>query len=1231
MGSKFLDNTQTTESLFNGTGNMNANSAVFNSLSADKPVRSSTGKKLVSGNIIISEVTNLQSELDSKTNDWQDGDGDDLQPINASHIVSSQNGMKTDTIDEFNNGVGTTFLEQIVMSNNKSLEFPDINDPDAINFGDNAWVGLATAKHLRLTQRDDTKQIQMAFNGTVRGSFEEDNGDLKFSNPNGGLLFEGGIEANGLDFSNISSLAFQDTNKVNKIIIKDGMEIGSRNNDLSMDVEAGNFIEFRVDNDNVCEVDETGLRVSRVDELDNNTGVFVDDLHIMDGVVEGPNRSLLDSNNPNGIIDGTAQTNSFVDGSRTFTVTPTDTEFSFYSDGLKYTKTGAENTVIADKEGTHVIYYDGDSLTDVYDPTSAEIKTIIVEKCLLAFLYWDDDNNSAIYFSGDNELLHTPNMAGETHYYLHNVLGAQFGSGCALNNLSVDASGNDNTSAQFGIDAGTLYDEDALVTLALVLNTTGAPIWYRDGTSDWRTQTNAGFSVLTAGTGRCGWNENTGGNFGISEIGNGNFVNYHIWASNNTPIQFLSIMGQEEYGNIGNARDGAQIEINSLLLGGLPIQEMFPVATVIFQTSNTYSNDVKSRVRSDGNSNDYVDWRFSDRSSFATTDNHNNLSGLQGGTADEYNHLTTSEHTELTDYLPNVTLASNGDTTVPNLTATTKVDVPTIENSSGSLTIESINVSGKNISEVNTITAQAGALQMTLDVYDLSNPTSLNIENSSSHQCDVVCDGNINCDGGVTASAIESRSLTAGANMSINKASTSYTSDLVFQTASADDWKIKTDTGANPDLILNRETGTGNVSIPNSELHVDTIRGSTISTSVNIDKLNFDSSVSGEVTLSSTEDDNHIIIYSATDDVSLMLKKNNPADQGRLVFADDTGGIEWYIGYDSTPDFVIQSATSPVAFRANQAGDVTFAQDATVSGVLNIGSVTLDSSVATTFTITDSDSSTYMKVISTTDNSGIIIDKGIQNAEASIRFAENGDNEWYCGIDDQHEPDWALYSYLRTGGGARVMRIDAYDGVYDHVVSSGRTMEVDSAGNVGATGASLRELKMNIEPLRPIDWLYSLKCREFDFKKRVTVVGPDGRGKREYLDEPWDDDDDPSTREYGLIYDEVINVAPEIADHNFNYKHKQECKNHKVSGRGNHGNNCDCPYEMKPFGVKYQKLIIPLLKGLQDQKTIIDTLTSQMIVLQNTVAQLQIDHNNLKTSYNSHIANYNTHIDNFHN
>jgi len=46
---------------------------------------------------------------------------------------------------------------------------------------------------------------------------------------------------------------------------------------------------------------------------------------------------------------------------------------------------------------------------------------------------------------------------------------------------------------------------------------------------------------------------------------------------------------------------------------------------------------------------------------------HNDLASLQGGTTSEYYHLTSAEHSELTDWLGNITLLPDGNLILPNI------------------------------------------------------------------------------------------------------------------------------------------------------------------------------------------------------------------------------------------------------------------------------------------------------------------------------------------------------------------------------------------------------------------------------------------------------------------------------------------------------------------------------------------------------------------------------------
>ena len=70
----------------------------------------------------------------------------------------------------------------------------------------------------------------------------------------------------------------------------------------------------------------------------------------------------------------------------------------------------------------------------------------------------------------------------------------------------------------------------------------------------------------------------------------------------------ISIVGQNEYLNVVDARTGAEAEIETII-ANFPDEEIIPMYTLIYQTANAYSNDVKARVRTTDDGDDYVDWR----------------------------------------------------------------------------------------------------------------------------------------------------------------------------------------------------------------------------------------------------------------------------------------------------------------------------------------------------------------------------------------------------------------------------------------------------------------------------------------------------------------------------------------------------------------------------------------------------------------------------------------------
>lgn len=348
----------------------------------------------------------------------------------------------------------------------------------------------------------------------------------------------------------------------------------------------------------------------------------------------------------NGFATRGTSTITFTDGTRTLSIQPTATDFEYWFEGEKFTTTG-DTVVITDVDGVHYVYYDGDTLTSTANPTAGQADTIIRTKTLVSVVYWNTtDLNEGIYV-GDER--HGMSMSPDTHAYLHYINGLAYLSGLALNTIAADENGNLDAHAQFGVDAGAVSDEDLYVSISAVTSTTGLPIYYMLGSGPrWYRYTNAGFSVRTSdGTSatRLAYNQFTGGAWQLTEVPSGDFVLCHVFATTEKDNPMIAIMGQETYSTIVAARAGADAEINELVLNDILFPESRPIGTLIFQTNLSYTNAVNARIRTTSDGDDYVDWRDEaiSRTTVSTTD-HNSLTGKQGGTADEYYHLTQAKH-----------------------------------------------------------------------------------------------------------------------------------------------------------------------------------------------------------------------------------------------------------------------------------------------------------------------------------------------------------------------------------------------------------------------------------------------------------------------------------------------------------------------------------------------------------------------------------------------------------
>lgn len=340
-----------------------------------------------------------------------------------------------------------------------------------------------------------------------------------------------------------------------------------------------------------------------------------------------------------GEIDRTSSGISFSNVTRQFSIAPTggNSTYSIVIKGREYVKSTTESVTIPNTTGEYYIYFN-DSGALTY--TSTFTLEIIYKFVYVASIYWNATQSKLIHF-GDER--HGCTMDGHTHARIHQKDGAVFVSGSALSNFNVDGDGTNNNQTQYSIGSGFVRDEDILHTLSSVSQTQSIPVLYRVG-SEWYSvqNTNQKFHYLT----RAYFNLNTAGSYSLSEVANNNFCLYHVVATNDVNNPYLIVMGIDQYPTKSAAREAAITEISRF--SGLPFVEFVFIATIIYETKDSYTNTGKSRIVSTDTGANYVDWRFVTilNPNTAGVNTHNSLGGIQGGLGGNFYHSNQPINTD---------------------------------------------------------------------------------------------------------------------------------------------------------------------------------------------------------------------------------------------------------------------------------------------------------------------------------------------------------------------------------------------------------------------------------------------------------------------------------------------------------------------------------------------------------------------------------------------------------
>lgn len=319
--------------------------------------------------------------------------------------------------------------------------------------------------------------------------------------------------------------------------------------------------------------------------------------------------------NRNGFEDRSDSTISFTDGTRTFTIAPTGSDYYYWSNGFRWRSTG-DTVVIPSTEGQHFIYYDGDTLTS----TTTFTETLITQFAFVCSIYWDNDNSEAIIVADER---HGDQMPPIVHLYNHLTFGTRYETGLDPTIPVLDGSGDEDIHAQISFEGGTIWDEDIRYQIVdgspqVLSPVAQIPVYYREGANNWRRQAANDFPVIRSGSNPDDllvWNDENGGDWTLTTVTNNDYLWIHFFAIQDINNPIIAILGQNEYNSEPLATDAAPLELKNISYGVLSslAVEFLPICSVLIQTATFKDNAVAASWETCedqlGNDADFLDHR----------------------------------------------------------------------------------------------------------------------------------------------------------------------------------------------------------------------------------------------------------------------------------------------------------------------------------------------------------------------------------------------------------------------------------------------------------------------------------------------------------------------------------------------------------------------------------------------------------------------------------------------
>ncbi len=225
------------------------------------------------------------------------------------------------------------------------------------------------------------------------------------------------------------------------------------------------------------------------------------------------------------------------------------------------------------------------------------------------------------------------------------------------------------------------------------------------------------------------------------------------------------------------------------------------------------------------------------------------------------------------------------------------------------------------------------------------------------------------------------------------------------------------------------------------------------------------------------------------------------------------------------------------------------------------------------------------------------IDRLATTNRAVVQFFNNASIRWSFGMHGASTNNAGLNKDLST----KIVEYN-YDTLsikmptvaINTLVSNDVSLSIDTTTGELGLASSILSSKINISTLSSSDvsFIYQLDTKKFNYRNKDNINGG-------YLDTYND------TQQYGCIAEDVCLINDDLCVYKYVTKHinscicihsnKSECA---CVDEDDKPINCTCPIERELLSISYNKMIAPMIKCIQDQKVMIDSMLLRIAMLE---------------------------------